>query len=138
MLICQNSCASTSGGGSISYWSTSARTCKCSQTYPTTTDYSFGVPGTCPSNTNELYRMQTTFTAYQNYYCRATSDLTLTYSASGSNINACFQQCKSFTYAIWVPVSFHTTSYHRTCTDKSRGAPMFSSALAPTTLPQAV
>ena len=99
----QNAC-SARATGSFSYFSASDSTCRCSQNYPTTNNYSSGNQGACAAGTNEVYRLRTTFTQYQSYPCRPLSSLSLTYSTVNGNINSCFQQCKSFTYAAYVPV----------------------------------
>ena len=100
----QNAC-SARATGSYSFFSVSDSTCRCSQNYPMTDNYSSGNQGQCAAGTNEVYRLRTTFAQYTPYPCRPLSSLSLTYSTVTGNINTCFQQCKSFTYAVYVPVS---------------------------------
>jgi len=100
----QNACSALATG-SFSYFSASDSTCRCSQYFPTTNNYSSGNQGQCAAGTNEVYRLRTTFAQYTAYPCRPLSSLSLTYSTVNGNINSCFQQCKAFTYAVYVPVS---------------------------------
>lgn len=106
----QNAC-SARPDGSFSYFSQADRTCRCSQNYPTyATYYSSGNQGGCSAadGANEVYRLRTTFTQYQSYPCRPLASIDLTYSNVNGNINSCFQQCKSFSHAVYVPVGYPT------------------------------
>ena len=106
----QNACSARSGG-SFSYFSSANRTCICSQNFPTSNNYGSGNQGACASGSNEVYRLRTTFTQYQSYPCRPLSSINLSFTTVNGNINTCYQQCKSFTYAVYLPVSVATSSY---------------------------
>jgi hypothetical protein len=111
----QNACSARSGG-SFSFFSVTNRTCICSQNYPTSTNYGSGNQGACASGSNEVYRLRTTFTQYQSYPCRALSSINLSFTTVNGNINSCYQQCKSFTYAVYLPVSAPTLSSENSLT----------------------
>lgn len=111
----QNACSARSGG-SFSFFSAANRTCICSQNFPTTNNYGSGNQGACASGSNEVYRLRTTFSQYQSYPCRALSSINLSFTTVNGNINSCYQQCKSFTYAVYLPVSPATLSFKSSVT----------------------